>query len=387
MSTIVSAAFLAQRKRAVDAADDPEASKPQATGVLLSPEQRSAISVEAVQKRDIQSDVTAPGRLAFNGNRISPVFSQFSGRLVRLDVEVGAAVRAGQTLGLIDTPDIVAMQSDYQQAVTAERTARTAFDLARRTRERAARLAEVEAIPRRELQQAQADEARAADDLARAQAAVAAARGRLQSAGVSDEEIGRLVAGAPAINHLVRLVAPISGTITERKAGLGQVVQPGAADPLFMIADLSTVWVNADVYEEQLASVRVGAPVKIQTPAYPTETFSARVDQIGSVVDPDKHTIAVRCVVSNRGHLLKPGMFATVILRGEAWQRALVVPASAVIAEGNQRAIFVEEAPNRFVKRVVETGEERAGTVIIRSGLSEGERVVVRGSLLIAAQR
>jgi cobalt-zinc-cadmium efflux system membrane fusion protein len=353
--------------------------------VTLSPEQRAAVAIEVAQRRTLQRDVTAPGKIAFNGNRVTPVFSQFAGRIARLMAEVGTTVHSGQTIGMIDTPDIVGMQTDYLQALTTERSARTTLDLATRTRERASRLAEAEAIPKRDLQQAQADESRASDDLQRAQSAIAAARGRLRSAGMSEDDINRLATTSRSVNRIVPLVAPISGTITERKAGLGQVVQPGAGDPLFMIADLSSVWVTADVYEDQLAYIHSGATVKIKTPAYPDETFLARVDQIGSTLDPDKHTVAVRCVVSNAGSRLKPGMFASMILASGTPLTVITVPAPAVISEGDQRAVFVEQAPGQYTKRAVETGNEVNGLLIINAGLKEGDRVVVRGGLLMSA--
>ncbi len=163
---------------------------PQATdGIRLTPEQQATISVEVVQRTNVQMDVAAPGKVAFNGSRLTPVFSQFGGRLVRLDAEVGALVRAHGILGMIDTPDIVGMQSDYLQALTTERSARTTLDLARRTRERTERLVSVEAVPQRDLQQARVDESRATDDLQRAEAAVVGTRGRLQSAGMSEADL------------------------------------------------------------------------------------------------------------------------------------------------------------------------------------------------------
>jgi cobalt-zinc-cadmium efflux system membrane fusion protein len=385
LGLVIAAAVFLNRRANVAPAEKatPDAETPSSV-TTLSPEQRAAIAVEVVQQRTLQGDVVAPGKVAFNGNKVTPVFSQFTGRIVRLDAEVGSTMRAGQVLGTIDTPDIVGMQSDFLQSLTAERSARTTLELAKRTRERAERLAAAEAIPQRDLQQAQADESRAADDMQRTQSAVVAARGRLRSAGMSDDEINRLASGSHSVNRLVPLVAPISGTVTERKAGLGQVVQPGAGDPLFMIADLSSVWVNADVYEDQLSFIHVGGAVKITTPAYPNETFEARVDQIGATLDPDKHTVAVRCVVPNGAKRLKPGMFASVILRSAGPQTAITVPASAVLAEGDQRSVFVEESPGNYVKRAVETGNEIDGAVIIHSGLKEGEHVVTRGSLLIA---
>jgi len=345
------------------------------------------VSVEVTQRRTLSTAVTAPGKVAFNSNKVTPVFSQFSGRIVNLAAEVGTSVRVGQVIGTIDTPDIVSMQADYLQGLTAVRSAQTTLDLAKRTRERTNRLADAEAVPQRDLQQAMADESRAGDDLQRAQAAAAAARGRLQSAGMREAAIARLGSESRAVNRLVPLVAPISGTITERKAGVGQVVQAGNGDPLFMIADLSTVWVNADVYEDQLAHIQPGGPVKITAPAYPREDFAARVDQIGSTLDPDKHTVAVRCVVPNLNQRLKPGMFATVILGSDVPQNVIAVPASAVVVKGDERAIFIEEGPGNYVERTVETGSEVGGSVIIRSGLREGEHVVVNGGLLLSAAK
>lgn len=351
--------------------------------VALSPEQRANIALEIVQPHAVTTDVTAPGKIAFNGNRLTPVFSQFNGRLVKLNVETNQTIRAGAVIGEIETPDIISAQSDFQQAVANERTARTAFDLARRTRERAERLASAEAIPQRDLQQAQADEARAKDDVSRAHDLIEATRAKLLSAGMNEKEIAQLAAGARPAGRTLPLTAPIGGTVIERKAGLGQVVQAGAGDPLLVIADLSTVWVNADVYEDQLSKIRLGALVKIQTSAYPNETFAARVDQIGSLVDPDKHTIAVRCVVANAGGRLKPNMFANVILNSAVTQNVLTVPASAIVTEGAKRIVFVEEN-GKFTKREIETGGETNGAVIVKSGLKEGERVVTRGGLLIA---
>ena len=378
--------FLLSRRSRTAARQQPDSqSETSSSFATLSPEQRAAIAVEVAQTHTLQGDMTAPAKIAFNGNRVTPVFSQFSGRVVRLTAEIGTMVRSGQTIGMIDTPDIVGIQSDYLQALTTERSAQTTLDLATRTRERAARLVEAEAIPKRDLQQAQADESRAADDLQRAQSTIAATRGRLRSSGMSENEINRLAASSRSVNRIVPLIAPISGTITERKAGLGQVVQPGSGDPLMMIADLSSVWVNADVYEDQLAYIKQGVSVKIRTPAYPNETFDAHVDQIGSTLDPDKHTVAVRCVVANAHGRLKPGMFATIVLRAAATETAITVPSSAVVVEGDHRSVFVEESPGKYIKHAVDTGAEIDGAVVIRTGLKGGERVVVRGSLLISS--
>jgi membrane fusion protein, heavy metal efflux system len=354
--------------------------------VTLAPEQRASVISTSVAHGDLPVRASAPGRIEFNANAVTPVFAQFSGRVVRLDVEVGSRVRAGETLALLDSSDVVSMQAEYQEALSAVRAAETAHEHAVHTRARAARLADVEAIPLRELQEAQTAETRAAEDLRQAEAKLAGARGRLQIAGFSDEEIDHLeLRGTGSINRLVPLKAPVSGTITERHVGLGQVIQTGG-DSLLKIADLSTVWVTADVYEDQVAAIRPGAAVMIQTPAYPDETFTARVDRIASTLDPEKRTLAVRCVMPNADGRLKPGMFATVALHSGTIQSALMVPATAIVANGNHRNVFVEQQPSGYQQRDVETGDEVAGWVVVRSGLREGERVVTQGSVLLARQ-
>ena len=354
--------------------------------VTLAPEQRSSVISASVTQGDVPVHASVPGRIDFNANRVTPVFAQFSGRVVQLDVEVGSSVSEGQTLGMLDSSDVVGIQADYQEALAAVRAARTSHDHAVRTRDRAKRLADVEAIPVRELQEAQVSESRAAEDLRQAATKIAAARGRLQIAGFADEDIDRLERrGALSITRLVPLKAPVAGTITERHVGLGQVVQVGG-DALLKIADLSTVWVTADVYEDQVAAIRPGAEVTIQTPAYPNETFTARVDRIAATLDPDKRTLAVRCIMPNGDGRLKPGMFAAVALHSGTIQRALLVPASAIVATGDRRNVFVEKQPDRYQSRDVEIGDEIAGWVVVRSGLREGERVVTQGSVLLARQ-
>jgi membrane fusion protein, heavy metal efflux system len=351
--------------------------------ISLSPEQTHNIAVEVVQKRFVAGEVKSPGKVAFNSNQISPVLPQFAGRLVKLTAEVGNTVRAGEVLGMIETPDIVQPQADYQQALANKRTVETTLEHAAHTRERDERLAKVEAIPLREFQDAQTDEKHAREDLGRAEQAINAAHSKLQSLHFSDADIKTLEAGGKVLNREVPLVAPIGGTITDRKAGLGQIVQPGS-DALFQIANLSNVWVNAEVYEDQLAKLRVGLPVSVETAAYPGARFTARVEQIGSTVDPDKHTVAVRGVLPNPAGKLKPGMFVTVSLGGVSNLEAVTVPATAIVTEGDKRAVFIETAPNHYEKREIAVGDEQEGAVIVKSGLKEGERVVTKGSLLVA---
>jgi cobalt-zinc-cadmium efflux system membrane fusion protein len=390
-------AFLVQRRA-------PEEKTPSAAvasdTIALALEQRTQVVVAPVEAVDLPVQTAVVARVDFNENRVTPLFVQFAGRVVRVDAEPGASVRQGQVLAVLDSPDIVALQSDYlraradqEQAAAAERTAQSSLDLATRTRERADRLATVEAIPQRELQEAQVAEAHAREELRRAQSGVAAAqsalaafRRRLEFAGLADQDIEGLDKGGPAaIVRLTPVTAPVSGTIVARNVGLGQLVQAGG-EPLFKIADLSTVWINADVYEDQLVRIRAGSQVAIRVPAYPNDTFTARVERIASVVDPEKRTVAVKSVLPNPQGTLKPGMFASVVLDTGTMRRTLAVPYSAVIAKGNRRTVFVELEPGMYREKLIETGDEINGSVVVKAGLQEGQRIVVQGGLLLSRQ-
>jgi len=354
--------------------------------VTLAPEQQSRVTVSPVTKGTIPVRAAVPGRVDFDANRVTPLFAQFAGRVVRVDAEVGMVVREGDVLGMLDSSDVVSLQAEYQEARAAMRAALASADHAVRAQGRAARLVAVDAIPRRELQDAEVAAAHATEDLQRAEAALAAARRRLQIGGFSDDDIAQFETDGPAaMTRLVALRAPVAGAIVERNLGIGQVVQLGG-DALFKLADLSTVWVMADVYEDQLASIRPGADVRIQTAAYPNETFTARVERVAATVDPEKRTVAVRCSIPNRDGRLKPGMFANVVLQSAAIERALLVPASAIVATGNRRTVFVEREPGTYQEHSVETGQEIAGAVVVTSGVREGDRVAVQGGLLLSRQ-
>jgi membrane fusion protein, heavy metal efflux system len=377
-------AISARNDRAATAAIS--ASSAAADTVTLEPGQMASVVSTAVAHGDVPVRASVPGRIEFNANRVTPVFAQFSGRVVSLAVEVGSSVREGQPLAMIDSSEAVAVEADFQQALAAARTARISHDQSVLTRDRATRLADVEAIPTRELQEAQTSETRAGEDQRQAEARLAAARNRLQTSGFGDDDIDRLeMRGTPSITRLVPLRAPVAGTITDRHVGLGQLIQPGG-EALLKIADLSTVWMTADVYEDQVADIHPGAQVTIQTPAYPNETFTARVDRLAATLDPDKRTLAVRCVMPNADGRLKPGMFATVALQSRTIQRALLVPSSAIVTSGTRREVFVEQRPSRYQERDVEIGDEISGWVVVKSGLRDGERVVTQGSVLLARQ-
>ncbi|HYL99513.1 MAG TPA: efflux RND transporter periplasmic adaptor subunit, partial [Blastocatellia bacterium] len=178
--------------------------------------------------------------------------------------------------------------------------------------------------------------------------------------------------------------SPIAGTIVTRKVGPGQYVKPDNPDPLFTIANMSTMWMLADVYEADAPLVKAGESVRVRVMAYPTETFRANVSYISPTVDPNTRRIAVRCVVDNREGKLKPDMFAGFVIQTSAQVEALAVPASAVVRDGEHTSVWVAAGGNKFARKSITIGIQQDGYVQVVSGLSNGDQVVSEGSLLLS---
>jgi cobalt-zinc-cadmium efflux system membrane fusion protein len=186
------------------------------------------------------------------------------------------------------------------------------------------------------------------------------------------------------IDRQVVIQAPIAGTIVDRKVGTGQYIKPDTPDPLFLITDLSTVWVNADVYEKYLPDIHVGAPVEITVAAYPDRRFPAHISAINPTVDPVTRTIHVRCLVPNSIGLLKPEMFATIRIGGAAKRNVPVVPSTAVLTQGADSFVLVEESPGHFRRKPVKSGKEIQQYTVVEEGLGANDRVVTSGVLLLS---
>jgi cobalt-zinc-cadmium efflux system membrane fusion protein len=348
--------------------------------VVPAPEQLGQIAVSSVGQRAVAIDRNTTGRVAFNEDRLTPVFTPYAGRVVELLVNKGSNVRRGQALLALDAPELLTAQNDLASARSDVAKARISLNAATVVAERARRLHQSEALATKELQQTEADLARAQDEYRRVQAVLASVENRLAMFGKSKEEIASL---GNRIDRRVVIHAPISGTVVDRKVGPGQYVKPDAPDPLFLISDLSTLWVLADVFEDDLASIHLNAPVKITVTAYPKHLFPARISYISPTVDPATRTVRVRCLVANSEGLLKPDMFAKIKIAAASQKIFSVIPESAVISEGNQSMVFVEEGAGHFRRRQIQTGPEMSGWIAVVSGLQPGEKVVTRGGLLL----
>jgi cobalt-zinc-cadmium efflux system membrane fusion protein len=355
--------------------------------VEATPEQLTQLKVEAVNEQAIDLDLETTGKVGFNEDRITPVIAPYNGRVLEVMGNKGDMVAAGEQLVVIDSADLVQAANDLSEAVANSDKARIVVDIAEKAAERARNLTQQEAMATKELQAAESDLARAREDYRRAQAAVAVVRSRLALFGKSKSEIDELQNSiTDQLDRRVIIRAPIAGTIVDRKVGMGQFIKSDTPDPLFLITDLSTVWVNADVYERYLPEIHVGAPVDITVAAYPDRHFPARIAAINPTVDPATRTIHVRCLVPNPNGLLKPEMFANIRIGSAAKRNVVSVPSAAVITTGGDAFVLVEQSPRHFRRQAVKTGKDIQQYTVIEEGLNKNDRVVTSGVLLLNKQ-
>ena len=280
--------------------------------------QWATLTVEPAQQRVFRSELTTEGKIAVDEDRSTPIFSPYAGRVTKLLVKPGDIVERGQPLFTVEATDMVQAQNDFIAASTALNKARSQLNLAQIVDKRqrdalrgqggAAQGSAERAAPRSMPPQ---------NDLRSAEAALEAARNRLRILGKTDEEIAAFQEKG-TISAETPIYAPIAGTIVQRKVGPGQYVGTGASDPVFVIGDLSTVWLVAYVRESDAPAVHVGQAVKFTVLAYPDRAFTAKIAYVATALDPATRRLMVRATVDNAERLLKPEMFANVtILTGE----------------------------------------------------------------------
>ena len=372
------------------AADAPMAMATKATPpvppdlVTADDDELQRIKVEAVAPRTVDILEETTGKVAFNEDHQTPVISPYAGRIVELLVSKGDTVKRGQPLLVIESPDLVAAENDLAAARVDQNKMQIGLEAAQKAAERAKNLFDREALALKDLQAAQTDLSRAQAEVERANAAINVIENRLALLGKTPSEISELERQpGKQIDTRVTIRAPLSGTIVERKVGPGQFVKPDMPDPLFLISDLSTLWVMADVYESWLPLIRVGAPVQISVTSLPERVFPARVSFINPTVEEATRTVRVHCQVANTDGLLKPDMFAKIKIGSPQPQSVAAVPQSAVITQGADSFLLVEEAHGRFRRRKVTTGRTLNGFLEIKDGAHTGDRVVTSGVMLL----
>jgi len=346
------------------------------------PSEWASLSVEPVKEMTFRAEFDTEGKIAVDEDRSTPVFSPYAGRVTKLLAKAGESVSKGQPLFVIEAADTVQAQNDFIAAVTAQNKAKSALDLADIQYKRAKDLYEGKAVPLKDFQQAEATFVQAQNDMRSSQTALDAARNKLQILGFTDKAIATFQ-NKGSINPEITIFAPISGTVVQRKVGPGQYVNAGSSDPVFVIGDLSTVWVTAFVRESNAASVSVDQDMLVNVIALPGRPLHARIEYVAAAIDSNTRRLLVRSTLDNKDGLLKPEMFANVTIYSAGDRKAPGVPKQALIYEGDQVHIWVAHDDKSVELRQIKIGLVNGDFVEARSNLKPGEQVVTRGSLFI----
>src|SRR3954447_24253605 len=272
--------------------------------VRVVPDQMHQLEVVKVAPHTFLHQRSAIGQIAFNEDASTPVLTPFSGRVTRLIAKVGDHVMRGDPLLEIDSPEQVPPQNEFIAAQSARNKALSQLNLAQIVEKRARDLYEGKAAPFKDLQQAEAQLAAAQSDMRSTETAFEAARIRLRILGQTDAEIADLEQTG-AISRVTRITAPIDGTVISRKVGPGQHVRSDSAEALYVIADVSTMWLKAQIFEQDIAFVRIGQEIEAKVAAAPNRTFTARIANVGSASDLTTRRVMVRSEIGNPDGVLK----------------------------------------------------------------------------------
>ena len=325
---------------------------------------RAGIKVEEVKPQALGETLTVTATIRPDADRLAHVAARIEGRITSVPAKLGDKVRAGQTLATLDSVAVGEAHAAFNEAQAELGIAEADF-------KRAESLNAEEIIPRKDYLRAKADRDKAA-------AALRAAADRLRLLGGSPNASGSAVSA-------FAVTAPFAGTVIEKKATLGELASP--SEPLFSIADLSRVWIQADLPESALAKVRIGANAKVTVPAYPGEVFAGRVGHIGASLDKDTRTVAARIEVANADGRLKPEMFATATIEVAGDKReAISLPDAAIVLMDGKPTVFVYRQ-GAYEAVQVEPGERIGGRTVLKSGLLAGDQVVTSGSYALKARK
>jgi cobalt-zinc-cadmium efflux system membrane fusion protein len=346
------------------------------------PSEFATLTIEPVIERTFRAETVTEGKVAVDEDRSTPVFSPYTGRVTKLLARPGDSVTQGQPLFVIEAADTVQAQNDFIAAVTGLNKTKSALDLAQIQYTRAKDLFEGKAVPLKDYQQADATLVQAQNDLRSSQTALEAASNKLRILGFTDETISKFQSKG-TIDREITIFSPITGTVVQRKVGPGQYVNSGASDPVFVIGDLSTVWLTAFVRETDASKVSVGQEIAINVLALPGRPLTARINYVSAAIDPATRRLVVRATIDNKDGLLKPEMFANVTIYSPGDHPALGVPKQALIYEGDQVRVWVAHEDKSLELRQIKTGLTNGDLVEVDGNLKPGEQIVTRGSLFI----
>jgi cobalt-zinc-cadmium efflux system membrane fusion protein len=363
----------AQRKEltASTATDQPGSGKLADSPIVdLTEKQAGTLKIAPVGPRDFVIVKTAVGTIDFNENLLVQVFSQYPGKILKAFYNLGDEVKQGDVLFTIDSPDLLQAESNLLASSGV-------LELQKRTLARVTMLLKTGGSAQKDVDQSTSDEQTAEGNFK-------AARNAVRIFGKTDDEVDQILAQRKVDSTLL-VPSPISGKIVTRNAAPGFLTQPGTPPAPFQVADLSTMWMLANVIETDVPAYKVGQEVEVKVPAYPGKVFKGHVTTVGSMIDPNTRRQLVRSEIDDPDHLLRSGMYASFVIRVGDPASSLAVPAEGVVREGDgTMTVWVTGDSRRFTKRTVKTGLQQDGWTQIVEGLQPGETVVTDGAVFLS---
>lgn len=328
------------------------------------------LQVEAAQIHELNEYLQVPGTVQPTDSRVNTIRPLARGRLHDVLVRVGDRVRKGQPLATYDNIEagelaaqLASARADLERLRVQERNQARQVDRARA-------LADIGAVPKKEFEQASADQQGAQQGIKSQESVIAGILARLRRFGISESDLQ----GPP----VTTITSPFAGVVTKQEASPGEVIESTSA--LFTVADLTTVWVQAEVYEKDLGRLRIGQPAFITVDTYPNQQFIGKVTYVSDFLDPRTRTARVRCEVPNGDMRLKLDMYGNVNLPTTFSRRTLAVPAGAIQEVGDKTVVFIRRTATQFEPRWVSAGNTVRDLVEITNGLKQGEPVVKAGA-------
>lgn len=338
------------------------------------------LATKAAQIRSVVETLQVTGSVGPNETRVAHIRPLTRGRILDVKATLGDTVSAGQTLAVYDNIELGELLGQYSVGLAALDKANADADAARRSHDRARNLVALGAVAQAELERRAAEVAGATAAINTQRAELARIEEKMHRYGLSDADIRRAVEESREHREVSRttVTAPIAGIVTKYDVAEGEVV--GEDREIFTVADLSTVWVQADVFEKDIALVQKGLTVKVSVDAFPGEIFQGRITYINDVLDPKTRTTKVRCEVANPSGRLRVDMFATIAIPAMQGRSAVMVPGTAIQQVDDQPVVFVVISLTEFQRRNVQAGTRDGDWVEITNGVQKDERVVTSGS-------
>jgi cobalt-zinc-cadmium efflux system membrane fusion protein len=345
--------------------------------------QWTTLGIEPVSTRVFRDERVTEGKIAVDEDRSTLVYSPYSGRVMKLVAKPGEVVTRGQLLFTIEATDMVQAQNDFIAGIAARNKARSQLSFAEIDERRYRNLSKDKAVPQRDFEQAQTALVAAQNDLRAAETALEAVRNRLRILGKTDDEItafeqtGRISPETP-------IYSPIGGTIVQRKGGVGQYMNTAVGgDPVYVIGDLSTVWLVAYIRETEASKIRIGQQISFTLLSRPGELYYGNIQYVSTMLDASSRRLMIRTTVHNDDGALKPEMYASVSIftdEGDSWP---AIPRDAVIYEGSAARIWVAHDDRTIERRSITPGLVDGRMIQVLKGVRPGEKVVTKGSLFI----